>query len=72
MVKNSILEITIHDVQADEITTRPMNDDELKQAEIDQVNANAANQTKEKAEQEKAALLVRLGITEDEAKLLLG
>jgi len=50
---------------------RDMNDDELAQYEKDQ-EENRQNQMKKDAKAaQKAALLDRLGITEDEAKLLL-
>jgi hypothetical protein len=57
-------------------TLRELNDEELAQQEIDEANIAAANAIR-KAEAEakatqKAALLDRLGITEAEAKLLLG
>lgn len=52
--------------------SREMNDLEFKQYEIDQM-ARAAEREKEKQIAiEKNLLLVKLGITEDEAKLLLG
>jgi hypothetical protein len=63
--------ITIHNVATDEIITREMNAEELAQfnakqdAEIAEKNEQAAKET------EKAALLERLGITADEAALLL-
>jgi hypothetical protein len=64
--------IRIHNLESDEIIDRPMTDEELanftiinKQAENER-NAELAKATA------KAALLERLGITEEEAKLLLG
>jgi len=68
--------ITIHNSQTDEIVTREMNAAEFKQYEAEQ----AANVVKQAAAQviadatatQKAALLARLGITADEAKLLIG
>ena len=64
--------IVIHNSQTDEIITREMNDEEyaahlerIAEYEAQQVEA----QTKAAARQ---ALLDKLGITEDEAKLLLG
>ena len=56
--------IRIHDLATDEIIDREMTDAELKetQARIAHEAAKAA---------EKAALLAKLGITADEAKLLL-
>jgi hypothetical protein len=64
--------IKIHNVETGEVIEREMNDAEFAQYEADQ----AAEAEKAEAEAakaaEKAALLTRLGITADEAKLLLG
>ena len=54
-----------------EFIDREMNDKEFAQYEIDQAEVAAQNQAKLEKASEKAALLNRLGITEDEAKLLL-
>lgn len=64
--------IKIHDVQTGEIIER-----EMTQAEITQAAKDAAETQKQMEAEalkvvEKAALLAKLGITEDEAKLLLG
>ena len=76
MPKTSIPEITIHNTQTGEVITRPMNEDELAQLEIDKANAKiqaAAKQAEAEAKATaKAALLERLGITAEEAQLLLG
>ncbi len=69
---NEVLEVTIHNAETGEIITRPMNEDELAQAAKDTAAHNAAKAAKEKAEADKAALLVRLGLTEDELKTILG
>jgi hypothetical protein len=64
--------IKIHNVTTGEIIEREMNADELKQWEADKAERaahEAAEATKATA---KAALLARIGITEDEARLLLG
>ena len=63
--------IKIHNVETDEVIEREMNDAEFAQYEADQ-----AAQASERAEAEatataKAALLAQLGITEEQAKLLL-
>lgn len=68
---NEVLEITIHNVETGEIISRPLDENELAQVEIDRANAAAATAEKEKAAADKAALLTRLGITNEEAKLLL-
>ena len=67
--------ITFHNTETDEYITREMNAEELAQWEAD-VASYAAKAELAKGEAEakaaqKAALLDRLGITEDEAKLLL-
>lgn len=64
--------IRIHNVETDEIIDREMNDDEFAQYEAD---LEIQEEKIAKAEADavaKAALLDRLGITADEAKLLLG
>jgi len=64
--------ITIHNSQTDKITSREMNAEEFSQYKADQAK-NAAEQVEAEATAtQKAALLARLGITADEAKLLLG
>ena len=63
--------VKIHDIASDEVIEREMNAAEFKQYEADQV-ANADRQAEaEAAATAKAALLTRLGITADEATLLL-
>ena len=63
--------IRIHDISTDTITDREMTDEEFAQHEADQA-AEAERIAEEAAKAaEKAALLTRLGITADEAKLLL-
>jgi hypothetical protein len=64
--------VRIHDLSTDEVIDREMNDAEFAQYEADQaaVATQAAAEAAKSAE--KAALLTRLGITADEAKLLLG
>jgi hypothetical protein len=72
MAKSTRPIIRIHDLATDEIIDREMND-----SEFDQYNAEQAAEIARQAEAdakaaEKQALLDRLGITVDEAKLLLG
>jgi len=63
--------ITFHNTATGEIETREMNTAELAEhAALAKRYENYAAETEAKA-QAKAALLTRLGITEDEAKLLL-
>lgn len=64
--------MTIHNVETGEIITRPYNDEELAQLEIDKAIAAAQAAAKEKTEADKAALLARLGLTEDELQTILG
>ena len=64
--------IRIHDLSTDEIIDREMNDTEFDRWQADQAaQAELAAAEAAKAA-EKEALLARLGITADEAKLLLG
>lgn len=56
--------IKIHNAETGEVIEREMNPDELVQWEIDKATA-------EQTATAKAALLEKLGITEEEAKLLL-
>jgi len=63
--------IMFHNTETNEIVEREMNAEELAQWEVDVAYyAAKAELAKAKAAQ-KAALLDKLGITEDEAKLLL-
>ena len=63
--------VRIHDAETNEVIDREMNDAEFAQYEADQAVAVAAAEAKAQAEADKAALLNRLGITAEEAKLLL-
>ena len=64
--------IRIHDLSTNEIIDREMNDDEYAQHQADQAAEVARIEAEAAKTAEKAALLSRLGITADEAKLLLG
>ena len=67
-----MLTIKIHNVETGEEIEREMNEAEFAQYEADQT-AKAERQANAQAQAAaKAALLERLGITEEEAKLLLG
>ena len=64
--------VRIHDLSTNEIIDREMND-----AEIAQMEANQASQAMAQVEAEakataRAAILDRLGLTADEAAILLG
>lgn len=64
--------ITIHNVETNEIIEREMNAEELAQRETDKVEAQARQEAEAAKAAHKAALLEKLGINEDEARLLLG
>ena len=63
--------ITIHDIATDTITNREMNDEEFALYQADQAAEIVAAQAEADKATAKAALLTKLGITEEEAKLLL-
>lgn len=64
--------IRIHNVELDEIIDREMNDEEFAQYKKDQEEALNAKSMQEEKAAKRAALLQKLGITEEEAKVLLG
>lgn len=64
--------IKIHNIETGEVIERDMNAEELAQQEADKSQSQAQAQAKAEAAAAKAALLAKLGITEEEAKLLLG
>jgi len=72
MAKTSRPMVKIHNAQTNEVTDREMNDEEFAQYEADKAIQAAVNEAKAKAEADKAALLARLGLTEDELKTILG
>lgn len=63
--------IRIHNTETNEIVDREMNDLEFAQYEKDIAEADAKKVEAEAKAEAKAELLERLGITQDEAKLLL-
>ena len=64
--------VRIHDLETDTVIDREMNDTEFAQYQADQ-EAEAALQADLAAKAaQKQAVLDRLGITEEEAKLILG
>lgn len=63
--------VRIHNVETDEITDREMDDFEFAQYQADLKLAEEKAKEQIEREAAKAALLEKLGITEDEAKLLL-
>jgi hypothetical protein len=64
--------VRIHNVETDEIIDREMNDLEFIEYEARQVNSAAAEAAAAQKAADRAALLAQLGITEEQAKLLLG
>ena len=71
MAKSTKPMVRIHNLATDEVIDREMNDQEFAQYEADQA-AQAAKQAEAEAKaQAKAALLAQLGITAEQAKLLL-
>jgi hypothetical protein len=66
----------IINVETGEVIDRPLNDEEIAQQEIDEAKITEANAIREAAIEEKAtarqAILDRLGLTAEEAKILLG
>jgi len=64
--------IRLHNSSTDEIIDREMNAEEFSQYKADQAAELLRQAEAEAAATQKAALLARLGITADEAKLLIG
>ena len=64
--------VRIHNIETDEVIDREMNDAEFTQYEAEKAAQAAADAAKAKSEADKAALLARLGLTEDELKTILG
>ena len=63
--------VRIHNTETDEVIDREMTDAEFAQYQADNKRLAAEKSEAEAKVQAKAELLERLGITEDEAKLLL-
>lgn len=63
--------IKIHNVSTNEIIEREMNEEELEQAHLDQESARQEFENAKLNQVAKTSLLERLGITQEEAKLLL-
>jgi hypothetical protein len=63
--------VRIHDLETNEIIDREMNDKEFAQYEADQAAQAAEQSAAEAKATAKAALLTQLGITAEQAKLLL-
>jgi hypothetical protein len=69
---NETLNVTIHNVETGEVIVQPMTPDEIAIVENDRLQTEAILAEKGEKAKSKAALLDKLGISEDEAKLLLG
>jgi len=63
--------IRIHDLSDDSIVDREMNDEEFATFQAEQKNRAEIEKAEADKAAVKAALLTKLGITEEEAKLLL-
>ena len=63
--------IKIHNIETDEVIEREMTPAELKQWEKDTAQNEALKSETQAAESKKAALLDKLGLSAEEAKLLL-
>ena len=63
--------IRIHNTETDEVIDREMNNDELKQYELDLLAAAEAEKQQKAAVTAKEALLTKLAITAEEADKLL-
>jgi len=63
--------VRIHNTETDEVIDREMNDAEFAQYQADQATEVARKAEAEAKATAKAALLAQLGITEEQAKLLL-
>jgi len=72
MPKTNTPQIKIVNVETGEEIVRDANAEELAQMEIDSANALAEKAAAEAKATAKAALLARLGLTEDELKTILG
>jgi len=69
---NTKPQIKIVDVETGEEIVRDATAEEIAQMEIDAANAEARKQAEAQAAAQRQALLTRLGITEEEARILLG
>jgi hypothetical protein len=65
------MKIYVHNTQTGKVVERDMTEAEMTQWEIDQADNEAAQLAVSKAQADKSHLLAKLGITDDEAKLLL-
>ena len=64
--------VTIHDVSTDETIVREMNDEEFAEWQTRVAESKAAKAAETQTKADRTALFAKLGITQDEAALLLG
>jgi len=72
MAKSTRPMVRIHNIETNEVIDREMNDQEFAQYEADKAAQLARQAEAETKASERQAILDRLGLTADEAKLLLG
>ena len=72
MAKSTRPTVRMHNVETDEVIDREMTDAEFAQYQADQAAQAIAKAEAEAKETAKAAILDRIGLTADEAKLILG
>jgi hypothetical protein len=72
MTKTNKPQITIHDVQTGEVIVRDANAEEIAQIELDAANAATFKAEAAAKATARQAILDRLGLTAEEAQLLLG
>jgi hypothetical protein len=72
MTKSTKPMIKIHNAETDEVIEREMNTAEFAQYQVDQAAQVAVKAEADAKAAERQAILDRLGLTADEAKLLLG
>jgi hypothetical protein len=72
MAKSTRPMVRIHNSETNEVIDREMNDTEFAEYQANKIKAAERQAEAEAKETAKAALLDRLGLTADEAKLLLG
>lgn len=63
--------VRIHNIETDEILDREMNDQEFAQYEKDLLDSEAQIELKNVEAEQRKSLLNRLGLTEEEAAILL-
>ena len=72
MTKTSNPQVKIVNAETGEEIVRDATSEEIAQMELDKAEAIRMNELRAKTASDKAALLAQLGITEEQAKLLLG